>query len=118
MTLVPEVESGNPHLHTLDNRRVYEILGDAAASDTKIADFEGRTVARAGNTLTITPALPGKDDSAPDPKAPKTHVILRWRFATPHSASVNGAAEAIKADKDGIPVVEFDLSGATTITWQ
>ena len=118
MTLVPEAESGNAHLHTLDQRRVYEILGDAAAGDTRMTDFEGRTVVRVGNTLTITPAAPGKDDPAPDPKAPKTHVILRWRFATPHSASVNGAGAAVKADKNGVPTVEFDLLGATTITWQ
>jgi alpha-D-xyloside xylohydrolase len=118
MTLVPEAESGNAQLHTLDQRRVYEIIGNAADADTKIVDFERRTLVRSGNSLAITPAPPGKDDPAPDPKAPKTHVILRWRFIAPHSASVNGSAAAIQADRNGTPTIEFDLSGPATITWQ
>ncbi len=113
MTLVPEAESGDTHLQTLDSRRVYEIVGAAADGETKFTDFEGRTIVRSGNTLTITPA-PLKDGEKPV----KTHVILRWRFATPHTASVNGSSATIAADKNGTPAVEFDLLKATTITWQ
>jgi alpha-D-xyloside xylohydrolase len=120
MTLVPEAESGNAHLHTLDKRRVYEIIGNAAADDTHFTDFEGRTIVRSGNSLIITPAPPaeGKDKPTPGAKPPNPHVILRWRFTTPHAASVNGAGAAIKADENGIPTVEFDLAGPTTMTWQ
>jgi alpha-D-xyloside xylohydrolase len=118
MTLVPEAESGNSHLQTLDQRRVYEILGNAADGETKRTDFEGRTLVRSGNSLTITPAAPGKDEPDPDPKAPRTRVILRWRFVNPHSASVNGTSTTIKADRNGTPTVEFDLAGPTTISWQ
>jgi alpha-D-xyloside xylohydrolase len=118
MTLVPATESGNTHLATLDQRRVYEILGDAAADETKFTDFEGRTLVRSGNSLAITPTPPGKDAHAPDPNAPKTHVILRWRFSTPRAATVNGSGADIKADRNGTPAVEFDLSGPTTVTWQ
>ena len=120
MTLVPKAESGNAHLHTLDKRRVYEIIGNAAADDTHFTDFEGRTIVRSGNSLIITPAPPagGKDKPTPGTKPPNPHVILRWRFTTPHAASVNGAGAAIKADENGIPTVEFDLAGPTTMTWQ
>jgi alpha-D-xyloside xylohydrolase len=118
MTLVPATESGNTHLATLDQRRVYEILGDAAVGETKLTDFEGRTLVRSGNSLKITPTGPGKNGPAPEPKAPKTHVILRWRFSTPHAATLNGSGAEIKADRNGIPTIEFDLSGPTTITWQ
>jgi len=118
MTLVPAAESGNAHLQTLDQRRVYEILGHAAEGDTKITDFEDRTIVRSGNSLTITPPMPAKGDPAPDPKAPKTHIILRWRFTTPQTASINGAAATVTNDRTGTPTVEFDLSGPATITWQ
>jgi alpha-D-xyloside xylohydrolase len=117
MTLVPAAESGNTQLHTLDNRRVYEILGPAADTDTTLTDFENRTLERSGNTLKITPSSPEPNEE-PDPKATKPHIILRWRFSTPHSATVNGASTPIQADANGTPTLEFDLTGATTITWQ
>ena len=41
MTLVPQAESGNKTVHTLDDRRVYELLGPAAERATSITDFEG-----------------------------------------------------------------------------
>jgi hypothetical protein len=31
---------------------------------------------------------------------------------------LNGSGAEIKADRNGIPTIEFDLSGPTTITWQ
>ena len=48
MTLVPQSESGNKTIHTLDDRRVYELIGPAAATATSIIDFEGRTLLRFG----------------------------------------------------------------------
>jgi len=105
MTLVPQSESGNTTVKTLDDRRVYEIVGPAAASATSILDFEGRTILRSENTLQIT------GDSV-------AHIILRWRFITPHSATVNGASVAIHNDANGIPTIEFDYSGNTAIAWQ
>ena len=105
MTLVPQSESGNTTVKTLDDRRVYEIVGPAAATATSILDFEGRTILRSENTLQIT------GDSV-------AHIILRWRFITPHSATVNGASVAIHNDANGIPTIEFDYSGNTAIAWQ
>ena len=105
MTLVPQSESGNTTVKTLDDRRVYEIVGPAAANATSILDFEGRTILRSENTLQIT------GDSV-------AHIILRWRFITPHSATVNGASVAIHNDANGIPTIEFDYSGNTAIAWQ
>ena len=105
MTLVPQSESGNKTVKTLDDRRVYEIIGPAAANATSILDFEGRTILRSDNTLQIT------GDSA-------AHIILRWRFTTPRSASVNGASVPIRNDANGIPAIEFDYTSNTTISWQ
>jgi alpha-D-xyloside xylohydrolase len=105
MTLVPQSESGNKMVKTLDDRRIYELIGPAAASATSITDFEGRTVLRSENTLQIT------GDSA-------AHIILRWRFATPHTATVNGATTSIQTDSTGSSTIEFDHSASTNITWQ
>ena len=105
MTLVPQSESGNTQVKSLDDRRVYEIVGPAAATATSITDFEGRTVLRSENTLQIT------GDSA-------AHIILRWRFSTPHSVTVNGNAVAVRKDASGLPAVEFDHSSSSAIAWQ
>ncbi len=105
MTLVPQSESGNKTVKTLDDRRVYELIGPAAATATSIADFEGRTVLRSDNTLMIS------GDSA-------AHVILRWRFATPKSVTVNGSAVNVTNDADGVPTVEFDHTGTSNVAWQ
>jgi alpha-D-xyloside xylohydrolase len=144
MTLVPPDQSGNDKVHALDSRRVFEILGPAADADTTFTDFEGRAVTRSGNTLKIslpaekpadqkeakpdqkTDAAPAADSPSPDTKPNATpgkpekpaHIILRWRFTTPHSVSVNGKATPMKSDKNGIPTVEFDLTSAATISWQ
>jgi alpha-D-xyloside xylohydrolase len=109
MTLVPQSESGNKTVKTLDDRRIYEIVGPAAASATSILDFEGRSVLRSDNTLQI---------SGPDAGPAVAHVIIRWRFTTPHSATVNGAAVPIRNDANGIPTIEFDYTANTTIAWQ
>jgi alpha-D-xyloside xylohydrolase len=100
MTLVPQSDSGNRELKTLDDRRVYELIGPAAATATSITDFEGRTLLRSDNTLTISGDSPA-------------HIILRWHFTTPHTATVNGAAVAIH---DG--AIEFDHTGSSSVAWQ
>ena len=105
MTLVPQSESGNKTVKTLDDRRVYELIGPAATTATSITDFEGRTVLRSDNTLQIT------GDSA-------AHVILRWRFSTPRSATVNGASVPIRSDKNGVPSIEFDHGSSSSVAWQ
>lgn len=105
MTLVPQSESGNKTVKTLDDRRIYELIGPAAATASSIVDFEGRTVLRSDNTLQIT------GDSA-------AHVILRWRFSAPHSATVNGTNVPVKPDPNGIPTIEFDHTGTSSIAWQ
>jgi alpha-D-xyloside xylohydrolase len=114
MTLVPDTESGNKTVQTLDNRRVYEIVGPAGSAEIGYTDFEGRKVARSGDSLTLTPPtayLPHSDKP--------THVIVRWLFVTPQSATVNGAAVPIKNDGGGVPTIEFDQApGTTTIAWQ
>jgi alpha-D-xyloside xylohydrolase len=105
MTLVPQAESGNAKVKSMDDRRVYELVGPAAASATSITDFEGRTVVRSGDSLTI------EGDSV-------AHVIVRWRFAHPRSATRNGKAMSVKTDAHGDAFVEFDYTGSTSVAWQ
>ncbi len=102
MTLVPASESGNKAIQTLDERRVYEMTG-TPAGETSMTDFEGREVRRSGSTLHIS----GKP----------AHVILRWRFASIHSVSVNGSAARLES-AHGVSTVEFDLTKTAEITWQ
>ena len=105
MTLVPQSESGNKDIKSLDDRRVYELLGPAATNATSITDFEGRTVVRSGDTLNIA------GDAA-------AHILLRWKFTHPHTATVNGAAVAVKTDANGDATIEFDHGSASAVTWQ
>ena len=104
MTLVPQSESGNTTAKTLDDRRVYEIVGPAASVATSIKDFEGRTLLRSEDTLMIT------GDSV-------AHVILRWKFTTPRSVTVNGSSLPVKSDAGGLPTVEFDYTGSANVSW-
>jgi alpha-D-xyloside xylohydrolase len=105
MTLVPQSESGNTTVKSLDDRRVYEINDDAGGAST-ITDFEGRTVARSGKTLKIT------GDSA-------AHMIVRWRFARPKSVTVNGkSAQVIENAAGGWVGVEFDHSKESLVEWK
>ena len=110
MTLVPAAESGNKEVHTLDARRVYEILGPPAAVATGITDFEGRTLVRSA-------AEGGPDTLQIDGDKP-AHMIVRWRFAVPSQVTINGAPGAIHNDQNGIPTVEFEYTRATTIQWR
>ncbi len=105
MTLVPQSESGNTTVKSLDDRRVYEINDDAGGAST-ITDFEGRIIARSGRTLKIT------GDSA-------AHVIVRWRFAKPKSVTVNGAAaKLVDGGAAGWVGVEFDHSKESLVEWK
>ncbi len=115
MTLVPQSESGNTTVKSLDDRRVYELIGSGsgasgsgeigpAAGETRITDFEGRTVVRSGRTLRIT------GNSA-------AHIIVRWRFGSVASATVNGVAVPVTPTPDG-PAIEFDHSAESLVAWQ
>ncbi|MDE3106392.1 MAG: glycoside hydrolase family 31 protein [Acidobacteriota bacterium] len=98
MTLVPQSESGNTTVKSLDDRRVYEIVGDG---DAELTDFEGRKVVRKGNTLTIS------GDSV-------AHITVRWRFSKPMHVTVNGVGVSIG---ESGATVEFDHLNQTTISW-
>ena len=108
MTLVPQSESGNTTVKSLDDRRVYELIGsgpgDAASKEIRLTDFEGRVVVRSGRSLKIT------GNSA-------AHVIVRWRFGTVASATVNGAPATIQSSPDG-PTIEFDHATESLVAWQ
>ena len=104
MTLVPQSESGNSKVKSLDDRRVYEVIGGGGSADTTIADFEKRVVVRGANSLKIT------GDSA-------AHMIVRWRFDGVKSATVDGAAVKVQTDAGG-EFVEFDHLKESVVTWQ
>ncbi len=87
MTLVPQSESGNTAVKSLDDRRVYEINDDGGGSST-ITDFEGRSVARSGRMLKIT-------------GGPAAKVTVRWRFAKPKSVTANGKEAKVVEDAAG-----------------
>lgn len=99
MTLVPQSESGNMTVKSLDDRRVYELVG---AGDATITDFEGRTVVRQGNSMKIS------GDSA-------AQIIVRWKFVKPQHVTVNGAE--VQLGDDGSSV-EFDHLKDSVVTWQ
>jgi alpha-D-xyloside xylohydrolase len=100
MTLVPQSESGNTTVKSLDDRRVYEIVG---AGDAKLIDFEGRTIFRTANSLKIM------GDSV-------AHVIVRWKFAHVSSVSVNGAPVKLQTGPEG-PFMEFDHGSESLVEW-
>jgi len=104
MTLVPPNESGNTAIKSLDNRRVYEVMGGAAdMPDTTITDFEGRTIARRAHSLKI-------DGNA-------ARVTVRWRFGNVGSATVNGTPATLVAGADG-PSIEFDHAATSLVEWR
>jgi alpha-D-xyloside xylohydrolase len=101
MTLVPAAESGNTAIKTLDERRVFEIVG-SSSEDVTTTDFEGRVLVHSGNKLTIT----GEK---------KAHVIVRWKFVQARGVTVEGAP--ITAQNGG--TVEFDYAGTpVTVAWR
>jgi alpha-D-xyloside xylohydrolase len=101
MTLVPQSESGNTAVKSLDDRRVYEVVG--SGGDAKLTDFEGRTVVRAGRSLKISGS--------------SARVIVRWRFGTVAKVSVNGVAVNVQAGADG-PFCEFDHASESLVEWE
>lgn len=103
MTLVPQSESGNTAVKSLDDRRVYEVIG-VASGNAKLTDFEGRTVVRSGRTLKIS------GNSA-------ARIIVRWRFGAVSSATVNGVPVTVQAGADG-PGIEFDHAAESLVAWQ
>jgi alpha-D-xyloside xylohydrolase len=106
MTLVPQSESGNTTVKSLDDRRVYEVIAAGAvagAGETRLTDFEGRTLVRGAGSLKITGS--------------KAHVMVRWRFGTVASATVNGATVTVQAGADG-PFVEFDHASESLVEWK
>jgi alpha-D-xyloside xylohydrolase len=104
MTLVPQSESGNSKVKSMDDRRVYEVIGGGGSADTTMTDFEKRVVVRGANSLKIT------GDSA-------AHMIVRWRFDRVKNATVNGAAVKVQTDAAG-EFVEFDHLKESVVTWQ
>jgi alpha-D-xyloside xylohydrolase len=111
MTLVPASESGNTSVKSLDERRVYEVIaageGDAASGgagskETALTDFEGRAVVRGARSLKISGS--------------KAHVIVRWRFGSVASATVNGTPLTVQTGADG-PFVEFDHAAESLVEW-
>ncbi len=109
MTLVPSAESGNNDVKSMDDRCVYEVIagfsGDEANSQT---DFEGRTLTRSANTLTIVDG-----EKSPSP----TRVTVRWRFGKVRSVTVNGAAVELQSAAAG-PFVEFSHAGTSLVEWR
>jgi len=113
MTLVPQSESGNTTVKSLDDRRVYEVIGGANSSgtgrgetgrgETRLSDFEGRAVVRGAQSLKISGSL--------------ARVIVRWRFGTVTSATVNGAPVTVETGTDG-PYVEFDHTAESVVEWR
>jgi alpha-D-xyloside xylohydrolase len=102
MTLVPQSESGNTKVKSMDDRRVYEVVGDG---DAKITDFEGRAVVRSANSLKIT------GDSV-------AHIIVRWRFGKVKNVTVDGAAAKVQTGAGEEEFVEFDHLKESVVAWQ
>ena len=101
MTLVPAAESGNKTVHTMDDRRVYEV-GGADSGRVALKDFEGRSLVRDGRTLLIE----GKP----------AQVIVRWRFGEAREVSLNGASVQVTT-KDGGSSVSFALHERAVLRW-
>jgi alpha-D-xyloside xylohydrolase len=107
MTLVPQSESGNTRVKAMDDRRVYEVMGNHANGpySAGFTDFEGRKIGLVANTLKIS------GDSA-------AHIIVRWRFLQPTHVTVNGTAAKVERGEGGVPFVEFDHLKESVVGWQ
>lgn len=103
MTLVPQSESGNTTVKSMDNRRIYELI-DGGGS-VSLTDFEGRKVERGTGSLKIEGDKPA-------------HIIVRWRSTHPRSATVDGAPAKLSAGEDGESFIEFDYTKGSTVAWQ
>jgi alpha-D-xyloside xylohydrolase len=105
MTLVPEKESGNAEVKTLDDRRVYEVIGSEGNSvSTRTTDFEGRVLTHDERSLRIV-------------GGPAARVTVRWRFGAVTSATVNGKPVSVQSATDGL-YIEFAYAGESVVAWQ
>ena len=104
MTLVPPSESGNTAVKSLDNRRVYELIGSTRAGENSLTDFEGRVLLRGSDSLKIS-------------GGPAAHVTVRWRFGAVANVKVNGVAVKMQTGTGG-PSVEFDYAAESVVEWQ
>ena len=107
MTLVPESESGNQSVKTLDDRRIFEVVGGASSEPVSFTDFEDRAIRREGNTLTIGAAKQ------------VARITVRWRFEHPAEVMVDGKAIAPASD-GAASSVEFALPAEknVVVTWR
>jgi len=103
MTLVSQKESGNTAVKTLDNRRVYEVIG-GGTGESSITDFEGRVVVRGAKSLKIS-------------GGPTAQVIVRWRLGMVAKVKVNSVAVAVQAGAEG-PFVELNYSTMSLVEWE
>jgi len=100
MTLVPPAESGNNTIQSLDDRRVYEIIGEG---ESKLTDFEGRSLTRTANSLRISGS--------------PARITVRWRFGNVADVTVNGAPATVQPGADG-PYVDFAHNKESTVDWK
>jgi alpha-D-xyloside xylohydrolase len=103
MTLVPQSESGNTKVKSLDNRRVVELIG-GGEGETRITDFEGRAVVRGVKSLNIS-------------GGPAARMIVRWRFGAVTKVKANGIELKVQTGADG-PSVEFDYAAESLVEWE
>jgi alpha-D-xyloside xylohydrolase len=102
LTMVPPSQSGNTTIQSLDDRRIYELIGEAGGSRT--TDFEGRTLLRGATSLAIS-------------GGPAAKITVRWRFGATLSATVDGKAVPVETGADG-PYIEFNYANRATVEWQ
>ena len=95
MTLVPGGEFADKGVKSMDSRRVYELYPGTLEA---IHDFEGRSIESTGEPMSLTVT------GAP------AHIILRWRFAGPRTATVSGRTVSPVRQGDGA-AIEFDHRG-------
>ena len=103
MTLVPAGEYADQSVKSMDSRRVYEIYPGSKLK--AIRDFEDRAI------------QPGDQPAALTITGAPAHMIIRWRFAMPHTATVNGRTVTPVRQADGT-AIEFDHSGTTAVSWR
>ena len=103
MTLVPGNEYADQKVKSMDDRRVYEIYPGSKLE--ALRDFENRSITPGNDTGNLT------NTGAP------ARIILRWRFAGPRTATVNGRAVTPTRQADGTSI-EFDHAGTSSIAWR
>ena len=103
MTLVPPFESGNHEIHSLDDRRVYEIFPGPSRD---LVDFEDRRLSatrdRGAETLTI--------------KGKAARVTVRFPFQHVTAATLNGKPITVE-QHDGVANVSFVHHDMSNLQW-